>query len=215
MTFDPNRTEEVRGWTVCHPCAFAVAYPPRWVNSVYFDTPDLDCYNDHLSGVPERRKLRFRWYGSLFAEARGQMEVKNKRERAGWKIIQPVDRGFSFESVDWAEVLGSLREQTDGIVRELLWVARPVVMTVYSREYYVSADGLVRLTIDTDLQAYSQLFTSRPNLWFCQPVEPKVIVELKSDVSNANQLADILAYFPQRAGRQSKFLDSMEMELVG
>ena len=214
MTFDPTWIEEVRGWIVAHSSAFAVAYPPRWVNSVYFDTPDLDCYNDHLAGVPERRKLRFRWYGPSLLKARGQVEVKNKRERVGWKIIQPVDREFDLGSLSWAEVLDGLRRRTDGIVRELLWVARPLVLTVYSREYLVSADGLVRLTIDTDLQAYEQLFTSRPNLWFRQPVEPSLIVELKSDVAHASRLADILAHFPQRANRRSKFVDSLGFEFV-
>jgi SPX domain protein involved in polyphosphate accumulation len=214
IVFEPTWLDEVRGWVHMHPSSFSIAYPPRWVNSVYFDTPDLDCLNDHLEGVPVRRKLRFRWYGESLRKAHGHMEVKIKSEQAGWKIHQDVDQEFDLESMDWSQIMGGLRENTHGITQELLWTARPVSMTVYSREYYLSADGQVRLTIDSELQVYEQIFSARPNLWFCQPLEPKLVLELKSDVKNSRMLADVLAHFPSRTERQSKFIDSLNYSLV-
>lgn len=44
-----------------HPAAFREAYPPRMVNNVYFDTPGLNNYYDHVNGAPNRIKTRVRW----------------------------------------------------------------------------------------------------------------------------------------------------------
>lgn len=214
MAFEPTLVEEVRSWVQIHPSAFVTTFPSRWVNSLYFDTADLDSLNDHLADVPLRRKLRFRWYGEILSHARGQMEVKNKSEHAGWKITQAIEHDFDFENMDWFQIMNDLRQNSGGVVRELLCVARPVVLTVYFREYYVSADGMVRLTIDSDVHAYEQMFTARPNLWFRQPMEQKLLIELKSEVANSSILADVLAHFPKRSYRNSKYLDSLVLSLV-
>lgn len=214
MAYEPGLLPELRSWIVPHPAAFTTAYPSRQVNSIYMDTPDLDSFNDHLAGVPARRKLRFRWYGEDLARAKGIMEIKNKSERAGWKITQPVDCEFDLAHMSWSAIMETLRTSTTDLVREMLCVARPVALIVYSREYYVSADGLVRLTIDTDLHSYDQLMTARPNLWFPQPLEQAVIVEIKSDVSNAKYISDVLSHFPIRSNRYSKYMTNLSLSLV-
>ncbi|HMB23540.1 MAG: polyphosphate polymerase domain-containing protein [Chloroflexota bacterium] len=214
MAYEPGLLPELRSWITPHPAAFATAYPPRQVNSVYMDTPDLDSFNDHLAGVPLRRKLRFRWYGEDLAKAKGIVEIKNKSERAGWKITQPVDCEFDLAHMSWNEIMQALRASTTDIIHEMVCVARPVALIVYWREYYVSADGLVRLTIDTGLRSYDQLMTARPNIWFIQPLEPAVIVELKSDVGNAKYISDILSHFPIRSNRYSKYMTNLSLSLV-
>ena len=214
MAYEPGLLPELHSWIDPHPAAFGIAYPPRQVNSVYMDTPNLDAFNDHLAGVPVRRKLRFRWYGEDLSKARGTMEVKNKSERAGWKIIQSVDCEFDLAHMTWSEIMESLRVNTTDVVHELLCVARPVTLSVYFREYYVSADGLVRLTIDSDLRSYDQLMTARPNIWFPQPLEQAIIVELKSDVENAKYIADVLSHFPIRSNRYSKYVSDLSLSLV-
>ncbi len=96
---------ELHSWVKVHPAAFRLTYPPRQVNSIYFDTLDLDTFNDHLEGVPIRRKLRYRWYGTnLGLGQTGQVEVKNKSELAGWKLIEKLDASFDFEHNHWATI---------------------------------------------------------------------------------------------------------------
>ncbi|MGB8980938.1 MAG: VTC domain-containing protein, partial [Anaerolineales bacterium] len=112
------------------------------------------------------------------------------------------------------QVMNELRANTTGVIHEMLCVARPVVLTAYFRDYYVSGDGLVRLTIDTDLRAYDQLLSARPNIWFCQPLEQPVIVEIKSDKDNAAYISDILSHFPVRSNRYSKYMTNLSMSLV-
>jgi len=214
MAYEPVLLTDLSSWVNAHPAGFMTAFPPRQVNSVYMDTPDLDSFNDHLSGIPLRRKLRFRWYGENLARAKGIMEIKNKSERVGWKITQPVACEFDLACMSWDEIMNELRANTTDVIHEMLCVARPVVLNAYFREYFVSGDGLVRLTMDTDLCSYDQLMTARPNIWFRQPLEQPVIVELKSDEKNATSVSDILSHFPIRSNRYSKYMTNLSLSLV-
>lgn len=200
----------VRSWTRLHSAGFATAYPPRWVNSVYFDTHSLDSLNDHLEGVPTRRKLRFRWYGEDLTSARGQIEVKNKTERAGWKLIQPVTQTLDLLGCSWSDLQESLAAEAQGVFRELLQSARPLVLVQYWREYYLSADGLIRLTLDSSIRTYDQWLSPRPNLTFRSPALHQLVIEFKCDVKDSKTLADVLAQFPLRTRRHSKFVSSLE-----
>jgi SPX domain protein involved in polyphosphate accumulation len=214
LTFDSAWLEDIRSWLRVHPAAFSPAFEPRQVNSIYFDTPGLDMYNDHLAGVPERRKLRFRWYGEDLRFARGHVEIKNKSERAGWKNHQAIDYQLDLESKDWDEVMANLRENSSGIIRELLSIVRPTLINTYQRDYYISADGLVRITLDSGLVIFNQVFTARPNLWFRLGIDSIIILELKSGIENARRIADVLAHIPGRAGRYSKYVDNLGAAFV-
>jgi hypothetical protein len=106
-----------------------------------------------------------------------------------------------------------LKRHTREILDHVHASGRPVVLTVYLREYYASGDGLVRLTIDTDLRAYDQLMSARPNIWFPQPLEQPVIVERKG-YENATCISDILSHFPIRSDRYSKYMTNISLSLV-
>ena len=45
-------------------CRLASEYPEEQVNSLYFDTPDLEQHNKSLSGEFRKNKVRIRWYGA-------------------------------------------------------------------------------------------------------------------------------------------------------
>ncbi len=204
-----------RSWTMLHSAGFHQAYPPRQVNNIYFDTLDMDTYNDHVEGVPERRKLRFRWYGADLGAARGQLELKEKNERVGWKLIQPVDGQMDLRGCDWSEIqrsiLAGIRNgQQSGIFQEMLQATRPIMINCYQREYYISADERVRLTLDYDQQVYDQWLSARPNLAFRSPSLDRMLIELKSDVQHARYLADVLAEFPLRINRHSKYTSAID-----
>ena len=64
-----------------HPAHFHVVHPPRFVNNIYFDTPDLARFRTHIDGAAERMKLRVRWYGA----ARGPVTapVLERKARCG------------------------------------------------------------------------------------------------------------------------------------
>lgn len=214
---EPASFARVAAWIRLHSAGFRETYAPRQVNSLYLDTLSFDTLNDHIEGVAERRKLRFRWYGPDLGTARGQMELKSKRERVGWKVICPVQGAIDLRRGDWhairRDMLNGLSGGPSGaeqaLFQELIRAARPFVLNSYQRRYYVSADGRVRLTVDDRLRAYDQLLAARPNISFCTPLPDLFIVELKSDVRHAAYLADVLAEFPLRVHRHSKYVSAL------
>ena len=52
-------------------------FPDRKINSIYFDTDDLDYFKDGEEGTTPRIKVRYRWYDNdrFF---NGYVEIKKK-----------------------------------------------------------------------------------------------------------------------------------------
>lgn len=214
MECEFHQLPSIHSWTRLHSCSFNESFPPRQVNSIYFDTPDLDTFNDHIQGVNERRKLRFRWYGTNLDSATGHLELKEKNDRIGWKLIQPVESKLMFLQQSWSEIqtriLKDIHGKKNNIFQEMLSVSRPIVLTCYQREYYISANQQVRMTLDYNLKSYNQWYSAKPNLIFRSPSLNKIIIELKSETRYARNLADVLAQFPVRANRNSKFTSAVD-----
>lgn len=116
------------------------AYPTRVINSIYFDTPDFDDYNDSEEGSVPRRKTRLRWYGKgiIPLVLSGSLEDKsthaNHRDKSAFRI-----REISHEKL--VELVNSIRRTT----------MRPVVLVSYVREYFATAGGL-RFTLDRQIE---------------------------------------------------------------
>ena len=70
---------------------------------------------------------------------------------------------------------------------------------------------LVRLTIDSEVQAYNQRLSSRPNLNRPGPTHERLVVELKAPASDEahERLAEVLAGFPIRPDRHSKYVQGV------
>jgi hypothetical protein len=56
-------------------CRFDQDYPEEQINSLYFDTPDLDQHERSLAGEFAKAKIRIRWYGTEF-DSHGLVSVK-------------------------------------------------------------------------------------------------------------------------------------------
>lgn len=115
--------------------------------SVYFDTPDLLTYRDHLMGRRRRWKLRTRHYGDPSA---AMLELKLKAVRGQtskrrWPHTGPVDE---LDDVGWRRADAALRQAYGQELPERLV---PVAMTSYRRTTLVDVEGGERLTIDEDL----------------------------------------------------------------
>jgi hypothetical protein len=202
---------EIQSWIRLHPHCFVQAYPPRQVNNVYLDTFAVDDLNDHLSGVGERQKLRFRWYGHQDTEIQGILERKCKSGSLSWKEQCPIPRAFDLSQTTWTDWMAQVRASSDREAR--LWLSRsdrPTLLNRYWREYYVTFDGRIRLTVDSGMRVYDQTTHRRPNLDLYTPVEEEVVLELKCDPSCYRTLSDILRSLPLRVGRNSKYVTGME-----
>jgi len=210
MTFSEMHLPDVRSWVRLHPDAFLEAYPPRWVNTLYFDTHGIDCLNDNLIGANERRKLRFRWYGDDCSTVRGGLELKCKVNRLGWKERCPIPLTFDLTAASWSDLVRRMRKHAHGSFAVWLsCVDQPVLIYRYMREYYESVDHLVRVTIDYDHAVYEQFTYSVPNLTVRAPVEEQNVVEVKSDATLSRRVSDVLSSLPLQVRRNSKYVNGM------
>ncbi len=210
---DPARLPEVEAWVRLHPAHWRVSYPPRQVNNVYFDTPDMRDLNANLSGAGRREKLRLRWYGPALAQISGaQLELKGKDGRVGWKEIAPFESSLALAEQPWPEFLAALRA---GLApRARIWLDRragPALINSYRRAYYETPDGVLRLTLDTHLRAYDQRSSLLPNLERRALVQEQMVIEVKGpvDPDAGRRLSQVLAAFPLRLSRFSKYLHGM------
>lgn len=194
-----------------HPSGFHEAYPPRWVNNLYLDSPGLDDYHDHVTGLAQRSKSRIRWYGDLRGSiSKPVFEQKLKRGTLSGKRTSAVPP---------LVLNGSLNEQTLRAMLSDLGMENPLTRCIderhptlinrYHRHYYLSGDGRVRLTVDSDLAFYAPGRTAAA-LSSRAPAEYAVVIELKYGPTNSEYAADIANWFPCRIARCSKYVLGIE-----
>jgi len=206
-----HQLPQVNAWVRLHPAHWRVAYPSRQVNNVYFETPDYASLNDNLAGIGKRRKLRLRWYGPALETITGaHLELKCRQGQVGWKENWSLERLRLDLQQPWSDLLGVIKDAADAQAN--LWLAQfacPALLNHYQRDYYVTPDQAVRLTVDTRLGASNPRFSAQPSFRRPAPLAERVVIELKTDRQHYQRLVHILAHFPIRADRHSKYVQGM------
>ncbi len=209
-TCDELYLPDVRAWVNLHPDAFIEAYPPRQVNSLYFDTHEIDCLIDNLIGTGQRRKLRLRWYGDDYSAVRGTLELKCRSNQLGWKEHYPIPFTYDLTTISWNALFKHMREYVQGPFSVWLsYLSQPVLINSYMREYYETMDRNVRLTIDYNQVAYEQIVHLAPNLTIKAPVPSQIVVEVKADATLHRRVSNVLSSFPLQVGRNSKYVNGV------
>ena len=90
------------------------------------------------------------------------LELKLRRNRYGWKVQDPVTFGCSLLDFDYRELERLLIAQVDGeMALQLLHSPIPTLLNTYKRDYFVSADSKVRVTVDQEMRFFDQRFSDR------------------------------------------------------
>lgn len=202
---------EVFTWLRLHPVGLGTPYPDRQVNSVYFDTPDLDNYWENKAGIGERRKVRVRWYGEGESVS-PTCEVKFKRGELGWKLQHPLPPIPSLRDASWAALRRAWRAALPPEMR--MWLERypePVLRNSYQRAYLGTRDGSVRVTVDYDERVYDERFFARPNLRGPAFVPGRVIVEVKAAATYREDVVRLVESLPLRIYPNSKYANGVEL----
>lgn len=80
-------------------CHKARQYPEEQINSLYFDTPDLEQHNRSLAGEFHKDKVRIRWYGKdeelgqetpIFIELKSREGFASSKQRR--QLVVPTER---------------------------------------------------------------------------------------------------------------------------
>ncbi|MQA73468.1 MAG: VTC domain-containing protein [Solirubrobacterales bacterium] len=137
--------------------------------SLYFDTPGLLTYREHLEGRDDRFKVRTRAYLDV---AEAMFEVKLADPRKGTikrRIGHPFRHRDRITSGAWRHLSAVLGAAGRRAPRELA----PSCVTAYRRATFVARDGSARLTCDHDLLVSSEDRAERA-------LSDHVLVEVKS-----------------------------------
>ncbi|MBL6931669.1 MAG: VTC domain-containing protein [Rhodospirillales bacterium] len=208
----PSSKDWVIGQLKTHPAHFRRAYPQRLVNNVYFDTENLVSYDDNLSGISRRVKVRYRWYGAHDTPDKGVLEVKVRRNQAGWKLQYPVAGQHLVHGQQWRGLITSLKSALPG--DGAIWLdqySRAVLINRYRRQYFISTDGAFRVTVDDAVRTYNQWLSNSIDLK--RPAERMpsgVIVEVKFGQGQQKRASEILDALALRRSRHSKYMTGAE-----
>jgi hypothetical protein len=211
MACDLARLAQARTWIRLHPAGFRTAFPPRTVNNLYFDTPDLNSLFANTYGVGSRQKLRLRWYGETLPTtlSHSVLELKYKDNMLGNKKTEGLDCTLDF-SQTYRQIRQTIQENSSPYWRQWLSsAAQPALINRYRREYYVSQDGEIRATLDYNLAFFDQLHSLRPNLKTQAIMPSAAIIEVKSTAEQAVRLEAIMADFPLPRVRFSKYVSGV------
>jgi hypothetical protein len=178
-----------------HPHGLNEIYYQRQVNNIYFDDLNHNAFKDNLIGASDRYKLRLRWYGaSATPTAKSNLEVKLKTGDLYYKWFAPFTKAARLPKP----------------IYEMYKRSRPVLYNRYQRQYYLSFDGKVRLTVDRQLVFCPLASGLLPPTDLRQ--SDKVVVELKYLPDDEPSAVRIIQALPLQLSKNSKFVDGMSYQ---
>lgn len=201
---------ELEHWIRMNQAGFVSAYPPRRVNNVYFDTPDLFTFAENLSGTSARSKVRLRWYGETYRPEATQLEVKRRRNQLGWKHHFPGP-AMDFTRGSWRELRRRIRSALSPEGR--IWFdahPQPVLINRYYRQYFESPEGRIRATLDYRQKVFDQRLRNRANLENPSNLPDTLVVEIKFHPRDFKLGSRVIAGIPIRVSRNSKYMIGVE-----
>jgi len=202
---------EIEALVKGHPAMFIEAYSPRYVNNIYFDTPNMDHYFANVDGVSNRLKVRIRWYGNLFGTVeKPVLELKIKKGMLGGKLEYPLTSFTLNHELSRTDIRESLESSSlPENLNEYLKSLNFALLNRYYRKYFVSADKKFRITLDYDLEYYR--INPNINYFFNKRVDDEnTVFELKYNENEDNVAENIMNLFPLRVTKNSKYVSGID-----
>ena len=183
---------------------FSVHYPKRQINSLYFDDLNYSSINENLDGISEKKKYRIRWYGSKNKLNNPVLEIKIRKNFEVYKRLfnlKKLNNLFIFKH----ENLNFVKEFLNNQYR-FNKIIYPVLTTHYDREYLISNNGLIRATLDYNIQ--SVFLKENKDLNINRNYYSNTILEIKYDVNLDKYVRENLKNISSRLSKNSKFVTS-------
>jgi hypothetical protein len=92
-------------------------------------------------------------------------------------------------------------------------LALPTLLNRYRREYWISRDGSIRLTVDDQLSFVPQRSSLAPQMRGSIPWGRMRVLELKAPATSMKSVREAARGFPYRPARFSKYTAGMELSL--
>jgi len=196
------------------PGHFTELHYERFVNNIYFDDLDLNCFHDSINGAMERKKYRIRWYGDLFGQIdKPILEVKTKDNLLVAKdsyTLKPfkLDRSCTLDST--LEILREAKLPHELFIK--LSSSNFSLLNRYRRKYFLSLDKKMRFTVDSDIE-YLPIYPNWNSFSQKSFSFSNTILEMKYDPVNNFIAQNISSKLPFPLSKYSKYLRGVEKTL--
>lgn len=186
---------------------FIKSFSTRKINSIYFDTNELNFYNENIEGFSKRKKYRFRWYGNIIEDKNidCNLEIKIKDGLRGIKKIFPI-QSFMFNKKGNFSYEFNKSSLPKNIFNQLK-ILKPQLFVSYKREYYVSKISKIRLTIDKNI-CYQRLYSKNKIRKNIKILSNDIILELKYPYDTPPKFIKALE-LPFRLSKNSKYVEGL------
>ncbi len=176
------------------------------VRSLYFDNYSDKALREKLDGMDEREKFRLRLYSGDTSFIR--LEKKSKKNGICFKqkaVITAAECGRLL-SGDWAV----LKENGDKLCLELyakmhFQMIKPKNIVEYKREAYIFPAGNVRITIDREIRASSDISQFLNEEILSIPTPRTIILEVKYDHFLPELIREIISLQSRQVTAFSKY----------
>nr|WP_237360420.1 polyphosphate polymerase domain-containing protein [Vibrio marisflavi] len=182
----------------------------RDVNSLYLDTPMLARYEENLSGISTRKKVRIRWYNDLNNATSAKLEFKHRQASKGYKVTFDTSLDLLKPNFSWFQELKYCYDQLTTQGRSLWGTEQtPIIICRYRRQYLISQCNRIRVTIDSNIVVYEQRYQFSANLERYVSLGDYVLMEIKTDAENEQLLSQLMSTCPLRPSRHSKYVNGI------
>ena len=211
--FDQSQYGEVYTRLMTSSFFFTEIFHKRTVNNIYLDSAIYSHYYDNLLGISDRMKHRIRWYGDGIDIKKPVLEYKCKLGELGYKRFMGLppfvlDDTFDYDSY-LSDVLDNIDSDDDAavIMYHDIAMEMPALLNSYVRQYFLSADGKYRITIDYDLK-YNSIGKKYNDVFRFH--DDNIVLELKYDQNNAGAAEKIIQELGLRMSKNSKYVTGVE-----
>jgi len=161
-----------------------ILYPKRTVNSVYFDTNNLDFYLNSEEGVLPRKKIRLRWYNKDIKKISKEIKISSVEGR--FKISEP----FLYNE--------NIFKNNFQLLDNEFGILKPQMQITYSREYFFF--NHLRITFDSNIQ-----YINRSSLNNFITKDKETVMEIKVNFkTNDDYIEKIIEYPTSRFSKYSR-----------
>lgn len=197
-------------WIKLHELNFSKIFNSRTVNNIYFDDEFYSSYKSNIFGDSSRIKYRFRWYGKVTDTDKGVFEIKFKRNLYGWKKkIAIKDLNIS-KINNWKILCNSILSQLPKREKELFkFNSKPKIINQYQRDYFLSNNKKLRITVDRNHNIYDQRFSFYPNILKKTLSQRIIVMEFKFSRKDRLEIDNLMKSIPIRSSRNSKYVNSI------
>ncbi|HIH94454.1 TPA: polyphosphate polymerase domain-containing protein [Methanosarcina acetivorans] len=212
--------EQVKHYLIPDPYSWASG--DYVITSLYYDSPDLQCYWEKVNGIKFRKKLRIRFYETkekLTEDSLIFVEVKQRYDKTIQKRRVEMKYKDSLTLCN-ERIIPEHNEEDTPVIEEILAMVeernlQPTLITSYFRHAFVGTDydiGL-RITFDSNIRYRINdldLNSKKPGRFIVSP--DRVILEIKANERVPFWLTELIAQNNYRLVRISKYCTGLEVE---